>query len=634
MTSRMMPAQLTAPSEIEGKCLQLKRFLFAIRPLGFALSAGLLGCGGSPAQTDPPVPVLGSSQEAEEEFQRLLGRFAPGSKETRLGMESELAAFTERFPRDEQSRLATALLAWVAMERGDMRRSMLLCKRVQAQGAGAAKDLATTVEGAVLRRQGKAASALSTLRPLVSKLIDDYTRMFFNEEIVSAALAAGKFGEALDLMSVWLREAAQNQHPYVRERINALLGSVPTPEMLAALERKLLAQQGNTVSDGEFQTLLARRLASIAVKTRDAKLAQDLIAKAGPLLGDQGEAVAELAAGITKARVEAPTVGLLLSLRTGAARRRGAEAAAGVMVGLGLPGSGARLASRDDGGTVEGIDTALQGLTSEGAAVLIAGLDDVDAEKAAAFAKTQGIAVILLNPAPSALEPHGFVFSVGSDPAMVRSRLLTALREKGASATALITEKSPQQEASRGEEVASTTIPPPPGFASASHCGDPVDFNAWRRLDIDAAVIDAGVECMQWAAGATLGRRLRLGFGFEGLGENLPAGSLVMGAGRYPIVASAMNLPWLKAWARYRVTPPSFWAGLGRDAAVLAWMGVQSLPIKGTEDPKEVAERRIAARTALERARAELWTSEASGFGGGRVLQRAITPRESFSKPK
>lgn len=589
------------------------------------LSALLLGgCGAGGAQGEAPVPVLSSSPEAQEAFRVLVGRFSLGTPEGRLAMEKELSAFVDRFPNDQQSRLAAALLAWVAMERGSFQRALSLARRVQGQGAGTAHDLAATVEGAVLRRQGAAEAALLKLRPLVSKLIDDYARMFFNEEIVSAALSSRHYALSLNLMSVWLREAALNQRGYVRGRIAAMLTDVPTAAILSALERRIAAGSGEGTAEHEYQTLLAERLAAIALKERDAKLAQELLSKAGPLLGDKGEAVAELSAGVTKARVEAPTVGLLLSLRTAAVRRRGAELSAGVMVGLGLPGSGARLVSRDDGGTAEGIDAALQSLSAEGAAILIAGLDGVDAERAASFAKAQGIPVVLATPPRSALDPKGFVFVTGPDPAEVRAGLVEALKNRGTGEAALIAEKP-----AGGEVIdVGTTIPGAAMFADVHFCEEPLDFPAWKNLSVGAVVIDADVECQRWAIASIAGRKLRMAFGFEALGEGLPVGSLVAAAGRYPVVAQAMTSPWLKPWLRYRAKAPSFWAGLGHDAAVLSWMGVRSLPAKGTEDPKEVAERRKAALSSLESAKGELWTTHASGFEGRRRLSRMLVPQE------
>src|SRR5205085_4916301 len=121
------------------------------------------------------------------------------------------------------------------------------------------------------------------------------------------------------------------------------------------------------------------------------------------------------------------------------------------------------------------------------------------------------------------------------------------------------------------------------------------------------------------AAASTL-RPVRFAFGLEAAPAGAPAGSLVATAGYFPLVAHATDEPWLKIWLEQRRIPPTFWTALGRDAAVLAWEGVAALPPQGTEDPAQVQARRLAARDALARATAGLWTTEARGFEGARVI--------------
>jgi hypothetical protein len=61
---------------------------------------------------------------------------------------------------------------------------------------------------------------------------------------------------------------------------------------------------------------------------------------------------------------------------------------------------------------------------------------------------------------------------------------------------------------------------------------------------------------------------------------------------------------------------------------VLAWAGVQVLPAQGTKDPQEVKARWAAAAASLAQVQANLWTTDARGFGGGRRLPRQIGVRE------
>jgi hypothetical protein len=329
--------------------------------------------------------------------------------------------------------------------------------------------------------------------------------------------------------------------------------------------------------------------------------------------------VAQLAAGATRARVEAPTVGLLLSLRSDTARRRSAEVAAGVMNGLGIPGSGARLASRDDGGKLETIPDALLGLSAEGAAVLVAGVDEEEATEAANFAEREQIPVILLVPPGTPVRPGGFVFVAGPGREAVRAALLAGLAERGVAKAGMITDEG--MNAHTTSSVASK-------MTLVQKCGEPLEPRSWKAAGVTGVVVDGNADCARTVAAATTGA-VRYAFGQEGFNVALPPSSLLLTAGKYPIPAGALSEDWLRLWSR--PAPPTFWSGLGRDAGVLAWAGVQALPPTGTEDPKLVKERRKLARDTLAAATIDLWTTEARGFDGGRVLARRLGVEEALS---
>lgn len=602
-----------------------------------ALASGASGgCGGSGAQ-DPnaPQPALGSSTEAQTEMRSLLNRWTRGSRPERAALEPDFAAFRRHFPDDDLGRTAGALQAWAALERSDMRtgapdpealdRATSVARQVAAQAAGTTRDLAQTIEGAVLRRRGKPEEALAKLVPLVSKLIDDDARALLNEEIVASALAAKRWETAIQLMGVWLREAQTEGRGGVWTRIRRLLKQAPPEELSRILEQRLLAANRSTGEQPpdvvELHKLLAQQLAEIARERKDVELAQRLLATSGSLLGSQGEPVAQLAASSGRARVEAPTVGLLLSLRTDVIRRRGAEVAAGLMHGLGLPGSAARVVSRNDGGDPARIGEALSGLSSEGAAVLVAGVDEVEADAAATFAEAREIPVVLLRPPSKAVKPSGFVFVLGPRPADMQQALAAGLAERGATKIALITD-TPGPTPGTGAAAA-------PSIVAIRPCSEVPDTAGLRALGVSGVITDGEAGCVHAVLAASAGiARLRRGFGLDAMTMALPDGSLVPSAGRYPIGAQAQGEPWLASWYAQRHAPPSFWAGLGRDAGVLAWAGVQALPTEGTEDPKEVLARRSTARQALAAATADLWTTEARGFDGGRVLPRRIGASE------
>ncbi|WP_437975259.1 hypothetical protein WMF11_45825 [Sorangium sp. So ce295] len=625
-----------------------------------ALAAATAGAGCGAQDGGAPVsPALAGSPAAQAELRPLLSRFANGAHAERIALEPELLAFRGRHASDDLARVATVHLAWIALERGDLPRAEALAGEVEAAGRSAVGDLARVIRGAALRRAGKPRPAFGVLRPLVSKMIDPYVRALLNEEVTAAAMEAGAWTQAIELMSVWLREADDDRRAAVRAQIGAQLREVPIDHLVRALRAGRAT--GEVVSpEVDLRSLVAERLAIVARERRDVALAKELLDRADAALGTQRDAIFELAAGAGAARVEPPTVGLLLSTRTAASRRRGVEIAAGVAHGLGLlrPGSDARLVSRDDGG--EGsVDEALNSLTAEGAAVLIAGSDREQATEAAKFARTHAIPVLLVHPPEPAALDGAFVFVVGEEPARSIEVLAAALAERGAKPVALVggdadvrKDAAPTPAGAAG--AAAGAAPPGAtgatplaerGIALALPCDGTFDARALRPPAIRGMVLAGDARCADQALRAAP-RSVTIALAFE-TAIAPPPGSLVATAGLFPLLAApsgAQPPPGagdpraapasgaaaaLAAWLATHPSPPSFWAALGRDAGVLAWAGVQRLPKTGTEDPAEVKARRLAAASAMSTASAELWTTAASGFGGRRVLPRVIGYRES-----
>ncbi|WP_437633866.1 hypothetical protein [Sorangium sp. So ce854] len=594
-----------------------------------ALGAAVAGAGCGATDGGAAVsPTLSRSPAAQAELHRILTRFASGGRAERIALEPELVAFRERYPGDDLVRVADAHLAWIALEQGDVRRAEALSAGIEARGrgaTGATEDIARVLRGAALRRAGKPKPAFGVLRPLVSKVIDDYVRSLLNEEVTSAAMEAGAWTQALELMGVWLREAGDDERAAVRGQIGSLLRKVPIDHLVGALRA---GQAAGEVVDPEvdLRSLIAERLAIVARERRDVALAKELLDRAGALLGRQGDAVFEIAAGAGTARVEPPTVGLLISTRTAESRRRGVEIAAGVAHGLGLlrPGSDARLVSRDVGG--EGsVGEALSSLTAEGAAVLIAGSNREQATEAARFARANGIPVLLVHPPEPAALDGAFVFVVGEEPARGVDVLAAALAERGARPVALV----------GGGDQQGAAQPDEDGIALALPCDGTFDPRALRPPGIRGLILAGDAPCAEQALRAAA-RSVTIALGFEAA-ISPPPGSLVATAGLFPFAAAPAGAPppgasgagaALAAWLATHPGPPSFWAALGRDAGVLAWAGVQRLPKTGTEDPAEVKARRLAAASAVSSANVALWTTSASGFGGRRVLPREVGYRE------
>jgi len=296
---------------------------------------------------------------------------------------------------------------------------------------------------------------------------------------------------------------------------------------------------------------------------------------------------------------------LLVSLQSEEARRRAAAVVDGVAYGLELPGSAARLVSRDARGTPESIAEALVSLSAEGASVVIAGVADEDAEEAARFAEANQMPVILLRPPAHA--PGGtFSFVLGPEPAAVEEALAGALVQKGAAQVAILAD-APERHTR-----------PIPSVVAVRGCAE--GAAAWKSLGATGVVLDAG--CARDVM-ATAPPKVRWAMGFEAGSPSLPKGSLVATMGLFPINPLALPEA-LSPWMKSHAMPPDLWAALGRDAAKLAWAAVMALPAQGTQEPQEVVAQRTKAAGALAEATLDLWTTEAHGFGGARVMPRSL----------
>ena len=394
--------------------------------LPFALAPALLAAAcASPWDPPPALPglSLASTPAAEAAFRPLLKSWGDArTRGERAELDAKLRQFIAQHPDDGQVPAAEALLAWIAIERGELVTAKQLARGASLLGAGSWQDFATLVDGAIRRRNRDSEGALFTLTPLVSKLIDPWARYLLNEEIIAAAILARRTDKAVQMMSVWLREAGDEDRALVRSRVTDALDALADAELVKIFVDRASKKSGaaNAGPESEIDPLLAYRVGRIALKNADAALSKLLLATSIVHLAELGEPVARLAAGAAATRVDPRTVGLLLSFRTLEARRRSAEVAAGVAWGLGLPGagSGTRLAVRDDGGEPDRLPAALADLGRAGAAVVIAGIDDDDAREAAKLAETERMPVLLLaKPADVPLRGgDSFVFALRVSP--------------------------------------------------------------------------------------------------------------------------------------------------------------------------------------------------------------------------
>jgi hypothetical protein len=552
------------------------------------------------------VAALGSPA-AERAFRPLLRRWVLAAPPERRQLERQLVDFGRRFPDDPLARMARAVRAWNALEAGDLRRARQMAVALRDGDRGVAHDLATVVLGAVERRSGNYRAAANLLRPLLHKMLDGFATALLNEELVYAAVGAKRWNVAVYAMEVWQREAETGSEGAITDRVRQLLPRVPKRALWQALE----SRRTRLESRREMAKLLARQLAVIAARDQDSTLAAALLQSYGALLGPYGETVARLAVGSAEARVVARTVGLLISVGHPSQRRRSTEVIAGMSFGLELPGSGARLVTRDGGADDASVVRGMTELAGEGAAVVVAGLDPRHSHAAAAFAREHSLPTLLLTAPTGATAPSPVVFLMGEDPARTAPILVNALRSAGASRIAGF---GPPLRAAESLGILDR------------RCTVLDTADELEKLGVDGLLVYDGAFCAPEAAQAAidLDAPLALGLGVEAP-PALPRIVRALAAGAFPIDPRRPD-PRLAPWISARGEAPSWWNALGRDAAVLAWDAVEDLEEAGTERVK-VRERRVEAQSALSAARVSLWTSDAPGFTVGQRLERRIELR-------
>src|SRR5688572_19832209 len=181
----------------------------------FGLAESVLCCGSATRAGPEPEASLASSEEAQSEFRSLREQWVGTPLDARASLEPQLTRFVQRHPSDHQGRWVRLYLAWIARERNDLTLAERWLNLAEPGSAGAASDLGGVVRASIDLAAGRAAPAYEKLRELDGRLIDADDRMLCLDQLVSAALAADRYREAVLHM---LELAAQAARRY-RERM-------------------------------------------------------------------------------------------------------------------------------------------------------------------------------------------------------------------------------------------------------------------------------------------------------------------------------------------------------------------------------------------------------------------------------
>jgi len=586
------------------------------------LLAALSACASSRPADTAPEATLGATAEAEQAIRPMIRRWLLASQAERRAQAAGWPRVEASFPSDPLLRVVTVFKAWEALDGGAYAEALRLARPLLDGPAGTVRDLATLVVGATERRTGHPKEAFSRLIPLLHKLVDAPATALLDDELVRAAVAAREWHPALRVMDAWLFESAPGEKVAVLREISALLEGFPDAVLVAELRGRTRGENVATHEQLQFAETLAHRLASIAVAGQDVRLARVLLDDAGALLGSAGEEIAKLAGDRSRGRVAAHTVGVLLALGSPTLQRRSADVVTGMAFGMRIGDTDARLVARDDVGDEGRVERALMELAAEGAAVIVAGIDARHAVTAARFATEQGLTVVLLaeeSPVARAASPQ--VFFLGQDAEPSVGALAALLRSNGAKVVAGLGLPVPVAEARAREPLGEPAF----GIGFEAPCAPLPLADALRSERVDALVALDGAHCGSELVELSRSLRAPLAVGLGAMtGVPLPDGSLVASVGIFPVSSDRSNLdPRLVGWFESGRPTPTWWMGLGRDAAVLAVRGVKDLADSATD--ADVRARRREATVALAAARDELWTSGARGFDAQRMLPRSVS---------
>jgi hypothetical protein len=608
-------------------------------------AAGSLACGGA-GNAGRPVASVASSTEAAAAFEPIEAAWSTDAKE-RMAMRAALEAFLGRFPSDGLAPLVRTYLAMVELDGRNLGAAEADLALLSTLAPGATKDLAEIARAEDMRLRGHPDLAFDRLRPLVGKVVDPISRAILQEEVSLAAIEAKRDYEAIAYMDSWLRNAAEEDHDAVRAKVKDALASEPETVLMNAL--RAMRSGGPASGYGrEIQLLVTAQLAQVALSRNDSDLARWLVSadSAAPLLGDAEGALGELAT--TKrglATVDGRTIGLVLPTGSTDMRDEAASIMRGAAWALDLPradaskGDRTKLITRDDGGDANRVEPTMSELAGEGAVVILAALDPVSAERAAKWGETHGVAVITFA-VPKDTQTHEWSFSIG----VTRDEEIATLAEELVSRAVVKLVPIVPPNGATADKIASQAIaslakgsmqiePSVACDTAAAQSGEasfPVDD--WKKEKARAWLVDAPSECardlVRQLAIAQLQGIVALTLDAAGSSARAPSLRMIaVRAGEIPITAAtpaAIADADVRAWTENAGAPPNWWAALGHDAAVLARRAVAALPLDATSDGAEVTKRRAAAKAALAKASAHLWTTESDGFATARLLPRTL----------
>lgn len=597
----------------------------------FALS---MACGAGASQR--VVATLSTSPQAGAAFAELRAAFEHDPHDAKLA--AKFRRFLNTYPSDRTTPLARLELGHVLLDQKDVEGARAELAQVPEPPLGNEHDFWLALRARLLRADKQSDAALAILQPLVGTVVDTPLRTTLLEEVAVASIDAKRSLEAVAYLDGWLRSVPAHEHKAAHERVRDQLQRV-APNVLAETMLAMQGEGGGGYSP-ELQRLVAEALAKHALDAQDTQLAQRLIASSlGKYLTGSatGQDLRDLATSLRGAHaVTARTVGLVLPTQTAELRDAAADAARGAAFALGLPRAhdtddATRLVTRADSGTFAPsasggpatggpgtLEASLEEVAGAGAAIIVAGFDETDAERACAWGEKNRLPVITL--AAPTTPGHDFCFVAGETRDISVTLLVAELTKRSGKRhpkVATVAGEMGEAAFARTRSDALDFLPPfrcePPYSRSRLPLAD------WEKQGVRDFLVSSSAGCVR-----TLLPALPQG-AIAGLSlESTPGSEGMRAAGAQVFAVEPVASPQFGDYEQKFGGAPDYWTSLGRDAVALAQLAEANLPLDTTTRASEIARRREMARNGLLAAKATLWTTDATGFAERHGLSRTL----------
>jgi len=610
---------------------------------------------------EKPVASLASTPESEARFANLRLRWAAATPAERAAMRPELSQLQAWLESrgDGLEATARAYLAVAWLDANVPSAAEAIARPLYDGPPGVTHDLGILVRGIAQRRQGHPDAAIETLRPIVGKLIDPFARPLLYEEMVQALIDEQRYDEAIVFAEAWLRAGDLGDRKALHAEIARVLQRVPADAARRAIEAQRTSK-GTAGYSPEMMLILGDRIdqgdeegyasGGIFVDA-DAGVADAKI----PTIALPGDASSPLATPALPIRFDPKTIALLVPSsaagfgEVSTETTRAATAAVTPTTGLadakkdaGVYGSESGvappaatshlLAVFDTGGTVLGTAKALDAAERDGAAIVLGGVIEADANALAALAQSRHVPAVLFRAptVPPAIAPNDKRWYVVLGPSTDDEASLT-LGTTTASAQRAIVDATPEP----GAPAASDDDPMHVRCDATPKSADATSFPValWHQKKVATIVVLGDMHCARHVVSELIREKsyqphlVLAPSALALLHATLPFARSAICAGQLPADDDA-PLPLQALWADQK-GPVGFFGALGHDAAMLAMFAtpgdiLPSVDLTAIQNARALTRDRLFSGKMLSFWSTEQTSVPSSGVVGRKWLTRQV----------